>query len=167
MGKSNLRASLTKRYGALSGRLNEIRSNILRIEREAATLSELKAEAQRLEALAESAALLLEDVDPSFKRNDVKAVKPWTHGLPVPFGTCGRRGLAVLREADGAMTVREIAREVLRRVGVEDAEPVVMQRTVNAIEACLRKHRGRGVESSGKYPAQWRASHKPELPFAV
>ena len=165
MGTTNLRASLEKRYATLSGRLVEIRANIARIEREVATLPDLNAEAVRLATLVESAVLLLEDADPTFERDRVRAVKPWTHGLPVPFGTCGRRGMAVLREAGGAMTVREIATEVLRRIGVEAVEPKVMQRTVNAIEACLRKHRGRGVESSGKYPAQWRATHKPELEF--
>lgn len=165
MGTTNLRASLTKRYATLSGRLDEIQANIDRITRETSNLPQLKAEAERLEMLVESAALLLEDVDPSFQRDRVKAVKPWTHGLPVPFGTCGRRGMAVLREADGAMTVREIATEVLRRVGVENPDSKTMQRTVNAIEASLRKHRGRGVESSGKYPAQWRATHKPEIGF--
>lgn len=165
MGTTNLRASLEKRYASLTGSLTEVRANVARIEREAATLPDLKAEAARLATLVDSAALLLADIDPEFQRERVKAVRPWTHGIPVPFGTCGRRGMAVLREADGAMTVRQIATEVLRRIGVEAPDQKVMQRTVNAIEASLRKHRGRGVESSGKYPAQWRVSHKPELNF--
>lgn len=167
VGTTNLRTSLEKRYATLSGCLVEVRANIARIERETATLPSLNAEAERLSALVESAALLLEDADPTFQREQVKAVRPWTHGLPVPFGTCGRRGMAVLREAEGAMTVRQIATEVLRRIGIEAPEQKVMQRTVNAIEASLRKHRGRGVESSGKYPAQWRASHRPDLPFGA
>jgi hypothetical protein len=165
MGTTNLRASLEKRYASLAGSLVEVRANIARIEREAGTLPDLNAETERLTALVDSAALLLEDVDPTFRRDHVRPVKPWTHGLPVPFGTCGRRGMAVLREAGEAMTTRQIATEVLRRTGVEAPDQKVMQRTVNAIEACLRKHRGRGVESSGKYPAQWRASHKQELAF--
>ena len=73
----------------------------------------------------------------------------------------------VLRAADRPMTTREIAKEVLRQAGQEDADAKTIQRTVNAIEASLRKHRGRTVKSSGKYPAQWRSTNKNDLQFDV
>lgn len=109
--------------------------------------------------------MLLEDADPTWQREQTPAIKPWTHMLPVPFGSCGRRGMEVLRQADKPMTARQIALEVLRQSGTEEPDRQTIQRTLNAIEASMRKFRGRTVESSGKYPAQWRSVAKPEIGF--
>lgn len=165
MGHTNLRHSLTKRYSALTGQLLHVRENIERIKREAAKLPELEARIPELERLIESARLLLEDTDPNWAVEEAPPVKPWTHHIPVPFGQCGRRGLNYLREAQVPMTVREIAKGVLRDVGQEEPEREILQRVQNAIESSFRKFRGRTVESSGKYPAQWRAINKPEITF--
>ena len=165
MGYSNLRHSLEKRYSALTGQLREVHENIARIKRETEKLPELEARIPKLESLIASAAMLLEDADPTWRRDETPAIKPWTHQLPVPFGSCGRRGMEVLRQANRAMTAREIALEVLRQSGNEIANRQTVQRTLNAIEASLRKHRGRSVEASGKYPMQWRSIAKPEIGF--
>ena len=109
--------------------------------------------------------MLLADNNPAWKPEQIGPVKPWTHKVPVPFGSCGRRGLSILRSAEKPLTTRQIALEVLRESGNQDADPKTTQRVVNAIEASLRKHRGRSVTSSGKYPAQWRSVVKPEIGF--
>ena len=71
----------------------------------------------------------------------------------------------ILRDASEPMTAREIAMQVLREVGCENPDQKLAQRTVNAVEASLRHHRGKTVESSGRYPMQWRAINKPEVEF--
>ena len=63
------------------------------------------------------------------------------------------------------MTVRDVAKAVLRDVGQEEPDRETLRRVQNAIEASFRKFRGRTVESSGQYPAQWRAINKPEITF--
>ena len=146
LGHSNFRASLEKRYSALTGQLREVRDNIARIQREVEKLPQLEAEIPKLEALIESAAMLLEDADPTWQREQTRAIKPWTHNLPVPFGSCGRRGMEVLRQADKPMTARQIALEVVRQSGVDQPDKPTIQRTLNAIEASMRKFRGRTVE---------------------
>ena len=167
MGMTNLRASLEKRYSALTGQLREAHENIARIQREVEKLPEIEASIPKLEALIASAAMLLEDADPTWEREQTPAIAPWTHNIPVPFGSCGRRGMEVLRQANKPMTAREIALEVLRQSGTESPDKPTIQRTLNAIEASMRKFRGRTVESSGKYPAQWRSIAKPEITFDV
>lgn len=167
MGHSNLRASLEKRYSALTGQLREAHENIARIKREVDKLPDIEASIPKLTALIGSAAMLLEDADPTWRREQTPPIKPWTHLIPVPFGTCGRRGMEVLRLADRPMTSRQIALEVLRQAGQEDADSKTIQRTLGAIEASFRKYRGRSVDSSGKYPAQWRALNKPNITFDV
>ena len=165
MGMTNLQHSLRKKFSALTGELAEVRANIERIQREQSKLPELEARIPKLEALIESAAMQLKDASDDWEPEQTPPVKPWTHMLPVPFGSCGRRGMEVLRKADVPMTTRQIAQEVLRQSGSECPDPKTLQRTQNAIEASLRKHRGRTVTSSGKYPAQWKSIIKPEMAF--
>lgn len=165
MGITNYQAALRKKYSALTGERDLLLERIERIRSEQALLPELEARAAKLEALAQSAGMLLQEEDSDWNASECPPVRPWTHSLPIPFGTCGRRALEVLRNADRAMTVREITLEVLRQVGVVDPDRETIQRAQNAVDSSLRNHRGRGVESSGKYPAQWRSSAKPEIAF--
>lgn len=165
MGRSNYRHALETKFAALTGELREVYANIERIRREHEKLRDLEAGVPKLQALIESVSMLLTENNPDWKPEQIVPVRPWTHTLPVPFGSCGRRGMEVLRQASEPMTTRQIAMEVLRQSGNDQADSKTIQRTLNAIEASLRKHRGRSVESSGKYPAQWRSIIKPEIGF--
>ena len=165
MGMTNYQFALRKKYSALTGERDLILERIERIKRDHSLLPELEARAAKLDALAESAAMLLQEESGQWEPGDSPPVRPWTHSLPIPFGTCGRRALEVLRKADKAMTVREITMQVLRQVGVTKPDRETMQRTQNAVDSSLRNHRGRGVESSGAYPAQWRAIGRGEISF--
>lgn len=164
MGMTNYQHALRKKYSALTGERDLLLERIERIRSEQALLPELEARAAKLETLAQSAGMLLQE-EGDWSEADSPPVKPWTHSLPIPFGTCGRRALEVLRNADKAMTVREITLEVLRQVGMIEPDRETIQRAQNAVDSSLRNHRGRGVESSGKYPAQWRSVAKPEIVF--
>ena len=167
MGKTNLRHSLEKLYSAVTGELEGVQKNIARIKREMEQLADLEASVPELESVIESTALLLKRSDPEWEPEQTPAIQPWTHTLTVPFGTCGRRGLEILRRADRPMTAREIAAQVLRENGDESPDSKLIDKTTNSIGATLRANRGRTVESSGKYPAQWRTIAKPELTFDV
>lgn len=167
MGTTNLRFALEKRYSRLTGQLEEVQASIGRINREVAKLPELDASILKLEQLIESARVLLEDVDPSWTPQETPALKPWTHHIPVPFGSCGRRGMAVLRNSDRPMKARDVALEVLREVGCEQPDREVLRRTQTAIEASFRKFRGRTVEASGKYPMQWRTIMQADHEFDI
>ena len=165
MGQTNFRHSLNKRYSALTGQLADTHASIERIKLEVDKLPELEARIPQLELLIESARLLLEDADPNWEATEAPPLKPWTHNIPVPFGQCGRRGMVHLRKSDVPMSVREVAQAVLRDVGCEEPDRETLRRVQNSIESSFRKFRGRTVESSGKYPAQWRAINKPEITF--
>jgi len=167
MGMTNLQHSLEKLYSGLTGQLEGVRANIARINREMDKLPELEASLPELEASIASTAMLLKRSNPEWTPDHTPPVRPWTHNLTVPFGTCGRRGMEVLRLANKPMTGRQIALQVLRESGDENPNPKLIQRTLNAIDASLRKHRGHTVESSGKYPAQWRTVAKTDIEFDI
>jgi len=164
MGLTNYQHALRKKYAALTGECAMLRERIDRIHQEQALLPELEARAAKLAALAESAAMLLQE-EGNWSEADSPPVRPWAHSLPIPFGTCGRRAMGVLRTADRAMTVREITLEVLRQIGVADPDRETLQKAQNAVDSSLRNHRGRGVESSDKYPAQWRVQGRVDIAF--
>ena len=167
MGITNLRHSLEKLYSALTGELEGVHKNIERIRREMDQLADLEASIPELEGSIASTAMLLKRSNPDWSPESTPPIQPWTHTLPIPFGSCGRRGMEVLRLANKPMTAREIAMQVLREVGAEDSDPKIIQRTTNTVEASLRKFRGRTVESSGKYPAQWRTVAKKDVEFDI
>lgn len=167
MGITNLQHSLEKLYSALTGELDGVRANIARINREMEKLPELEGSLPELAASIASTAMLLKRSNPNWNPEQTPPIQPWSHQLTVPFGTCGRRGMEVLRLANKPMTTREIALQVLRESGEESPDAKLIQRTLNAIEASLRKHKGRTVESSGKYPAQWRTVAKPDIEFDI
>jgi hypothetical protein len=165
MGITNLRRSLEKRYSALTGELEDVRASIERIKREIEKLPELEDRIPHLEQLIGSARLLLEDIAPDWSPEQTPALKPWSHAIPIPFGSCGRRGMAVLQSANRGMTVRQVALAVLGEVGCDEPDRETLRRTQTAIEASFRKFRGRTVLSSGKYPAQWRSIANSEIQF--
>lgn len=165
MGITNLRGSLEKRYSGLTGELEDTLRQIERVKREADQLPSLSEKVTDLERQIVNARNALLDVHPEWKPESTPAVKPWTHHIPVPFGQCGRRGMNLLRLADRPMTVRQVAFEVLRECGSSDPDRQTLKRVQNAIEAAFRKREGRMIESSGRYPKQWRAINKPEIEF--
>jgi hypothetical protein len=164
MGLTNLQHCLRKKYGALTGELVELKAQIVRIRHEQDKLPALEGRAVQLDALIAAATLLLDDAG-GWTADQTPPVRPWTHAIPVPFGSCGRRAMNILRLSPSPMTVREIALEVLRQAGVEHPDRSTAQRTHNAVHTALRARKGRSVEVSGKYPAQWRTIAKRDVAF--
>lgn len=167
MSSTNLRAPLGKRYANLTADFQQAEANIERIRREAASLPELEARVPILKSLIESATMLLRDADPDWQPEQTPPVREWTHSLPIPFGSCGRRALVVLKRAERAMTIREVAADVLRQSGTDSPDRETLAKTVNAITSCFRKFNGRTIASSGKYPAQWRSIANPDVEFDI
>lgn len=165
MGSTNLQHSLKKKFSVLTGELVEVRARIKLLHREREKLTDLETRALTLESLIEAATALLKDIAPDWTPEQTAPVRPRAHTLPIPYGSCGRRAMDVLRRAGGTMTVRQIAIEIIREAGIDVPEPKVLQRMQNAIDASLRAHRGKGVEASDTYPAQWRTMAKTEIAF--
>ena len=165
MGLSNYQFALRKKFSALSGERELLLERIERIKQDQTELPELEARAVKLETLVQSAAELLTEENSDWSAEQSPPVRHKEHKLPIPLGTCGRRAMEVLRTADKAMTVREVTLAVLHQVNVTNPDRATVQRAHNAVDASLRHHRGKGVESSDSYPAQWRSMARPEIVF--
>jgi len=166
MGATNYQMALSKRYSKLTGLAADARSSIERIKADHERLPELEAQIVELQPQIESLAILLKAEDPDWQPDRAPPTMPFKYGItPIPFGSVSRRGIQTLFRASRAMTARELAVEVLRQAGEDDPPPEMILRTTNTINSSLRKFAGRTVESSGKYPAQWRPIHRQSIRF--
>jgi hypothetical protein len=166
MGATNYQMALGKRYSKLTGLVADAENSIERIKADHKRLPELEAQIAELKPQIESLAVLLKAEDPEWKPDRAPPTMPFKYGItPIPFGSVSRRGIQTLFRAHRAMTARELAVEVLKQAGEDDAPPEMILRTTNTINSSLRKFQGRTVECSGKYPAQWRPIHNASIDF--
>lgn len=155
MGHTNLLLGLERKIGAFMGEHAAKRDEIERIEKLAETLPAMRDRLWELQTLIEATEALLKNIKPDWQRDTVDPIRPCVHQIPIKLGEAGRKGLEVLRDASEPMTTREIADEVLRREGVEDANTATRERVRNTIDASLRTRRGKIVTSDGLWPQRW------------
>lgn len=155
MGKSNLQASLEKKYAAWSGELLEVHKQILKIEESHAELSQLRTRAAKLEELVGNAKSIFFEVNPEWDGDQVKPLRPGSYTLPFEIGTVSKECMTILREYDKAMTSREIAKLILERQNIIDADWQLLDRVRSAVDACMRSRRGKYVQAAGEYPIYW------------
>ena len=158
MGKTNLLYGLENKIGKLMGELAAKKDEIERIEQLAEQLPAMRERLWELETLIEATETLIKSDHPNWTRDTIDPVRPFVHQIPVRLGNASRVAMDVLRTASDKMTVREIAREVLRREGHEDPTTVTIDKVSNTIGQALKKRRGKVVESDGQWPARWWAT---------
>jgi hypothetical protein len=98
---------------------------------------------------------LIKSIKPGWQKDSIDPVRPFVHQIPIKLGEASPKALDVLRTATRRMTTREIADEVLRRDGIDDANWATRERLRNTIDGSLRKKRGLVVQSDGGWPQRW------------
>jgi hypothetical protein len=155
MGKSNLQASLEKKFAAWSGELLDVQKQIQKILESHVELQALQARAAKLEALVGNAKSIFEEVNPDWDADQVKPVRPGTYTLPFEIGTVSKECMTILREQDKPMTSREIAKMILERQNIEADDWQLMDKVRSAVDACMRSRRDKYVKGEGEYPIYW------------
>lgn len=155
MGSTNLRASLGTKMGHWAAELKEHEDKIVEIESLFEQLPTISARAQRLKKVLDCAGIVMKEIDPEWRAEKVKPVKAFVHKSPVRLGQIAKLSLDVLRESSFSLTSREIAKEVMARDGVTNADPKAEQRVVNSVDASLRAKLDIVVTNDGGYPRRW------------
>lgn len=155
MGITNGRAHLERRISNYLAELEERRKAAKRAADAAAELPDIKVRITRLEALVQAVELLLREDDPTWNCSRAKPMRKHSFKSPFPIGEAGRMALEVLRGADAPMTVRDIVRLMLERVGLIDYDRALLDKQTNSISAYLKNHRGDLVESDDEWPQKW------------
>ncbi|APG62883.1 hypothetical protein LPB140_08875 [Sphingorhabdus lutea] len=155
MGKSNLQASLEKKYAVWSGELLEVQKSITKIEESHAELSVLRSRATRLEDLVSNAKNIFFEVNPEWDAEQIKPIRPGRYALPFEIGTVSKDCMTILRENDRPMPSREIGKMILERHNIADADWQLVDRVRGAVDACMRSRRDKYVKGEGEYPIYW------------
>lgn len=155
MGSTNLRASLGTKMGHWTAELQEHEEKIVEIESLFEQLPAISARAKRLKQVLECAGEVMTEIDPEWRKDKVKPVKAFVHKSPVKLGQVAKLALDILRGAEHSLTAREIAIEVMKRDGVEEADAKAEQRVVNSVDASLRAKLGVVVTNDDGYPRRW------------
>ena len=156
MGKTNLLHGLESKIGKLMGELAAKRDEVERVEKQAEQLPTMRERLWELEMLIEAIETLIRSDHPDWQRDTINPVRPNVHQIPIKLGNASRIAMDVLRTATEPLTVREIAREVLRREGLDDPNSSTLDKVTNTIGAALKNRRGTVVESDCLWPARWR-----------
>ena len=155
MARSNFLHSLETKIGYYKGELQQKREEVDRIRRLSAALPAFEERIDLLEALIESATLLIRNDHPEWECDTVDPVRPQVHKTPIRIGEASRKALDVLRDASEPLRTYDIAVEVLRREGITDPEYVTINRLTNSLGNILKKRAGKQVESDGQWPQKW------------
>lgn len=155
MGKSNLQASLEKKYAVWCGELLEVQKQIVKIEESHAELTTLRERAAALEQLVSNAKGIFSEVNPKWDPQTVKPTRPGAYKLPFEIGTVSKDSMTILRESEKPLPSREIAHMILKRHNIADADWQLVDRVRSAVDACMRSRRGKFVQGEGEYPIYW------------
>ena len=155
MGKSNLQASLEKKYAAWSGELLEVQKQIHKIEESHVELLQLRSRATKLEELVGNAKSIFVEVNPEWDADLVKPVRLNAYTLPFEIGTVSKECMTILRVYDTAMTSRKIAKLILERQEIVNADSRLLDKVRSAVDSCMRSRRGKYVQAEGEYPIYW------------
>lgn len=155
MGKSNLQASLEKKYAAWSGELLEVQKKIAKIEESHDELKELRTRATNLEDLLTNSKGIFSEVNPEWDPEQVKPIRPGKYSLPFEIGTVSKDCMTILRETGKPMTSREVAKMILERHNLTEEDWQLVDRVRSAVDACMRSRRGKYVKGEGEYPIYW------------
>lgn len=148
MGISNLHAGLEDEIACHRGELEELHKQIAQAKDLIERLPEMLERASRLDEVIEAAERLIRFRRPDWQSASVKPRRRTAHNNPVPFGNISITALDVLREAKAPIRTRLIAKEVLRRHGVEDPDRKLVDRISNSAGSSLRDYEKRGVVRS-------------------
>ncbi|MEM7690123.1 MAG: hypothetical protein AAF291_13965 [Pseudomonadota bacterium] len=155
MGTTNIKAGLEDRIAVFKGELEEVESEIKRIEDGIEILNRLHTRRRKLTALISGAEDIIFDADPNW-RNKIKPRKKRKWHSPFKSGELGRRALEVLREKDRWMRPRDVAIEMLRVRESRQDDRVTIDKVTNSVGGYFAKHKGDLVESRGDFAKEWR-----------
>jgi len=116
-------------------------------------------EAKRLADMMRHVEAVLKMLRPEFDLKSIAARRRYKAASPYKRGEVSRTVLAILRDAPGPLTAREISVLMLQRKGIENPRTPAIRAMFGAVNPSLRNHEGKTVERVGQgMPARWRVA---------
>lgn len=166
MGKSNLQTSLERKYASWRGEQKELDAEIKKIEAEYEALDVKRDRLSHLGRLVECSEVIFAEIAPELDPHKIRLKIAKRYKLPFEPGIVTREALDILRTASEPISSRRIARMILERHGMADADSNLVDEVRSAVDASLRGKRGKVVEGIGEYPIKWRVIQWQDRPAA-
>lgn len=155
MGKTNRTAALESKIAHLLGEREDVCKAIEFAEKLIAELPGRKERLCEIDDLINACETVIRSDRPDWTREHILVKKRFKHTIPVRLGASVKLALDVLREAGEPMTVREIAKEVLRREGQLSPSADTVKKVADNIGNQFRKHDRPYLANDGQWPARW------------
>jgi hypothetical protein len=155
MGKTNRTASLEAKISMLLGEQEALRADIEKAEALVSKLPEMQDRLWETDELIKACSVVIKSDRPDWTPDHLEAKRKFVHKIPIKLGNATKTALDVLRLAEQSMTVREIAREVLRREGHETWTTATLDKVTNSLGNSLRRHVGTYLQNDGGWPARY------------
>jgi hypothetical protein len=147
MSQSNVRQNIEDQVAVYRGEREDKLAHIARIEQLVPLLPALRERGAQLNALIEASAVMMRDRDPNWSAETIAPRRRHAHRSPIPFGEATPMVLDILRTAIRGLKTREIAREMLSRVGELEPTSDLLLQIQSGVDAALRKREGVQVTS--------------------
>ena len=144
MGITNVKDVLEYDLARFKGEIEELRRQIAEAERLIESLPAMLKRVSALEEVIEAAGKVLKFRLPDWQSESVKPMRRTAHHNPIPFGETSPTALSILRESDRPLRARDVAKEVLRRFGIEEPDRKQLDRVANSVQASFRDYKKRG-----------------------
>jgi hypothetical protein len=155
MGKTNRTVVLESKIAMLLGELETLRDDIQKAKAAIERLPKMQDRVLEAEALIEACCVIIKSDRPDWTPDHLEAKKPFVHKIPIKLGRASKIALDVLRLAEAPMTVRDIAREVLRREGPDTWDTATLDKVANTIGASLKRHVGDYLQRDDGWPSRY------------
>jgi hypothetical protein len=155
MARSNLLYGLEKKIGHFTGELIAKEEEVERIEAMIERLPDLRARIDKLKVLIGAVEEVITNDYPDWERATIDPIRPHVHHLPIKIGEASRKAMEVLRDAVEPMVARDVAKLILVREGIDDANLATVDRLSNTVNAAFRKRDGKVVTCTDEWPRKW------------
>lgn len=156
MGRTNLKYNLERKLAQSLGELAAAEKEVEALKKGLRRLIPLRVEVSDLRKVVEAAETLLKHDHPDWTDDHIRPVKAGAWSNPFKTGDQGQIALATLREADGWLRPREVAKLMLAEIGHDPEDSEALQKVSNSIGNYFKKYDGDIVESQGSFYKEWR-----------
>lgn len=155
MANTNLLQALTRKHEAILTEIRAVEKTIKTTHKQIESLAEREEAAARLYGDLEHVLAVIRMDHPEYDEAKTQPRGKNTYKLPLPIGQCTRFAFEVIRESAQPLTINEIAREVLRRSGMNDPDVETSRLACNNINSSFRARLGKTLGHDEQYPQRW------------
>ena len=155
MGVSNLKIGLGRKYASWAGEQLKLEREIAKTEKAMKTLQDKKERVKHLKKVQKAAIVVMQELDPTWDHKNVTPSIPHTQKIPGVHGEATRTTFEIIRELGKPFNPKELAPQVLVKMGLDPNDPDLVKRMTEGIDAMCRQQKGKLLRVVSIRPTYW------------